>query len=57
MRMFFVLAMASLVILGGPLYEANWFGTPGHYLSGQLIDIIVGFGLAGAWMSWWTGRK
>lgn len=56
-RMFFVLAMASLVVLGGPLTEANWFKTPNHYLSGQLLDVILGYGLAGLWMSWWTGRK
>ena len=56
-RMFFVLLLASLVVVGGPLYDANWFKTPGHFLSGQLIDIIVGYGLAGLWMAWWTGRK
>ena len=56
-RMFFAMALAALVMLGGPLYDANWFKTPSHYLSGQLTDIVIGYALAGAWMSWCTGRK
>ncbi len=57
LRMFFVMALAALVALGGPLYQANWFKTPGHFLTGELIDILIGYFLAGLWMSWWTGRK
>lgn len=56
MRMFLVLSLGLLVMLGGPLYQANWFYTPSHNLSGELIDIFLGYLLAGAWMSWWTGR-
>ena len=57
MRMFLVMCLAALVMLGGPLYQANWFDTPTHYLSGELIDILGGYFLAGLWMSWWTGRN
>ena len=56
MRMFLVMSLGLLVMLGGPLYNANWFDTPSHNLSGDLIDILLGYLLAGAWMSWWTGR-
>lgn len=56
-RMFFVMLLAGLVMIGGPLYDANWFETPSHYLTGQLLDILLGYGLAGAWMAWFTGRK
>ena len=57
MRMFLVMSLGFLVMLGGPLYQANWFFTPSHNLTGELIDILLGYLLAGAWMSWWTGRS
>lgn len=56
MRMFLVMSLAALVMIGGPLYQANWFSTPTHNLSGELLDIMIGYFLAGLWMSWWTGR-
>ncbi len=56
LKMFFVMMIATLVMLGGPIMEANWFSTPGHYLYGMVVDIFVGYFLAGLWMSWWTGR-
>ena len=57
LKMFFVMMLATLVMLGGPLMEANWFDTPKHYLFGAVADIFIGYFLAGLWMSWWTGRK
>lgn len=35
----------------------NWFNTPWHYLTGELIDSIVGWGLCGIWLGLWNNRR
>jgi len=35
----------------------NWMGTGWEVLKGELIDDLVGWGLAGAWLGWWYGRR
>lgn len=35
----------------------NWMDTPWGVLKGELIDDVVGWGLAGAWLGWWYGKK
>jgi hypothetical protein len=52
-----VLAIVAFLVLQAPLMSANWWETPWHYISGEIIDHIVGWGLAGAWLAWWLGRK
>ena len=51
------IAFAGFTILQSSLMMANWWQTPGHYLSGEIIDHLVGWGLGGAWLAWWLGRK
>ena len=35
----------------------NWYGFPGEYLAGQLLDSVVGWSLAALVIGWWFGRK
>ena len=51
------IAFAGFTILQSSLMMANWWQTPAHYLSGEIIDHLVGWGLGGAWLAWWFGRK
>jgi len=35
----------------------NWMDTGWDILTGELIDNLAGWGLAGIWLGWWYGRK
>lgn len=35
----------------------NWFYTPWHYLTGELIDCLAGWSLCGVWLGLWFKRK
>ncbi|MBK8493706.1 MAG: hypothetical protein IPL50_00980 [Chitinophagaceae bacterium] len=35
----------------------NWMSIGWDVLTGELIDNIAGWGLAGIWLGWWYGRK
>lgn len=35
----------------------NWMDTGWDVLTGELIDSIAGWGLAGIWLGWWYSRK
>lgn len=35
----------------------NWFSTPWHYLTGELIDSLAGWSLCGLWLGLWYKRK
>jgi len=48
---------AIFLVFQSSLIMANWWNTPMHYLSGEIIDHLVGWGLGGAWLAWWFGRK
>jgi len=39
-------------------YNNNiWMQTPWSVISGELIDLLVGWGLCGLWLGWWLNRK
>ncbi|MBI5473323.1 MAG: hypothetical protein HY961_13345 [Ignavibacteriae bacterium] len=56
-KLMLVLGFAVFTVFQSSLMMANWWGTPWHYLSGEVIDHILGWGLAGVWLAWWLGRK
>lgn len=35
----------------------NWMQTSWDVITGELIDDLAGWGLAGAWLGWWYSRK
>lgn len=51
------IAFAGFTVLQSSLMMANWWNTPAHYLSGEIIDHLVGWGLAGGWLAWWIGKS
>lgn len=56
-RLTFVLGFAMFTIIQSSLMMANWWETPWHYLSGEIIDHFVGWLLGGAVLAWWMGRQ
>lgn len=45
------IAFAGFTVLQSSLMMANWWNTPAHYLSGEIFDHLVGWGLAGGWLA------
>jgi hypothetical protein len=35
----------------------NWFSTPWHYLTGEILDQLIGALLLGLWLGFILGRK
>ena len=56
-KLTFALAFAVFTIFQSSLMMANWWETPWHYLSGEIIDQVLGWALAGSWLAWWLGRR
>lgn len=56
-RLALAIAFAGFTIVQTSLMMANWWGTPAHFLSGEIIDHLIGWLLGGAWLAWWLGRK
>lgn len=56
-RFMAVFSFPLFLLLEGTLMEWNWWHTPGHYLSGYIIDIVVMGVLLGSWMAWYFGRQ
>lgn len=56
-RLLLALGFGVVTVFQSSLMMANWWQTPWHYLSGEIIDHIAGWLLAGLWLAWWMGRK
>ncbi len=56
-RICLVLAFVGFTVLQSSLMMANWWETPWHYLFGEIIDHVAGWGLGGVWLAWFLGRK
>ncbi len=56
-RLALAVGFAVFTIMQSSLMMANWWGTPWHYLSGEITDHLVAWVLGGAWLAWWLGRK
>jgi hypothetical protein len=57
LRLMVGLGFAVFMVFQSSLMMANWWNTPMHYLSGEIIDHLVGWGLGSAFLAWWLGRK
>lgn len=56
-RFMFAMTFALFVLVQSELMNWNWWHTPGHFLSGEIIDNLLGWALCSAWLSWYMGRK
>ena len=52
-----VMTFAAICFLFVWYNQHNWFHTPWSVLQPELIDLLVGWGLAGIWLGWWYSRK
>ncbi len=50
-RWFVVLCFALFAIFQPVLAMANWWSMPAHYLTGDVLDLLIAWGLAGSWMA------
>lgn len=55
-KVMLVMGFALFLVLQGSLMMANWWATPWHYLSGEIIDHLIGWFLAGLWLAWYFSR-
>ena len=46
-----------LVSLASHVPYWNWYRYPSDWLTGQAVEVVVGFTLAGAVAAWWLGRS
>lgn len=56
-KVMLVLGFAIFLVLQSSLMMANWWYTPWHYLSGEIIDHLLGWFFAGLWLAWFLSRK
>ena len=56
-RFMICLAIGVAFACKGPLAQNNWMGYPSHYIVGDVWDCIMETAIAGAFISWWYGRK
>ena len=56
MRVWLVSIMGLLPFVGSDFPSWNWYGFPGAYMVGKLMDYWVGAILAGIFLAWWFGR-
>lgn len=56
-RWWMVMLIGVAIAMQGKLLDWNWMYFPWHFIKGSLIDIVVGWGLCGAWLAWYLGRK
>lgn len=52
-RWFFVISLAILIMVQGPLLGWNWWDTPQHFLMSLIFDLISTWGIAGLWLAWY----
>lgn len=55
-RVWITFLIYVLVVAQSPLMEWNWLSSPMHYISGEIIDGLVGGLLLGIWLGWYMGR-
>jgi len=55
-HLWFVMLFALFTIFANTMMRYNWEGYPMHYLKGQVLDALVGYFLAGLWLSWYYVR-
>lgn len=51
-RLWLVMLLAGLIILQGPVANLNWMDFPWHYVKGTILDILIGWFLAGVWLAY-----
>jgi uncharacterized membrane protein YjjB (DUF3815 family) len=49
------LVVGFLGFLNFPYTYYIWYRSPGIVM--DLVDVLVGWGLTGAWLGWWFNRK
>lgn len=57
MRWWMFIVIGVLISLNTYLIEWNWMYYPWHYIKGMVLDVLVEWGLCGAWLAWYLGRS
>jgi hypothetical protein len=56
MRVWLVSIMGLLPFVGSDFPSWNWYGYPGMYMVGKVLDYGLGAVLAGIFLAWWLAR-
>jgi riboflavin transporter FmnP len=52
-----VMGFSLFTVCQAHLLDWNWWSTPMHFISGQIIDTLLGWALAGLWLGWYLSRS
>lgn len=52
-RYLLVIGFVLFSLFQGSLINWNWWSTPGHYVSGEIIDHLLTWGIGGIWLAWY----
>ncbi len=55
-RLWFVMLFAAFVIFSDVMMRYNWEGFPMQYLTGIILDTVIGYFLVGVWLAWYYGK-
>lgn len=56
-RWWMVMLIAIVINMQSFMMDWNWMATSWHYVKGFVFDIFISWGLCGAWLAWFYGRK
>ena len=51
------MVIAFIIVFSSAIMNWNWFSTPWHYLTGEILDHLIGGLLLGLWLGFILGRK
>lgn len=55
-RWLLVMSIASIIFFMNILTSWNWWNTPTHFLLGEIWDLVLGWGITGIWLAWYSKR-
>jgi hypothetical protein len=56
-RFFVSMAFSVFTLSQGVLNNMNWWSFPWSFVKPQVIDLILGWGIASIWLAWFVKRK
>lgn len=56
-RWLITMCIAAIIFFMSLMTSWNWWATPWHFLKGEILDIVLGWGITGLWLAWYSSKK